>query len=142
MVTGFEEITKELTIDEFKIVDIVVRVWNDKPYAQFDSKGRIINQKESLVKMNKMIMGLNVMFLEKNLKTVKGKPLKVNGPRMRKVIHHIRANGLVLGLVADSRGYYKTKDHDVLDRFAKSCRERSNSFLEIERAIRNQKFKL
>ena len=124
-VTGFENYTYELNDFELNVlVPVVVWAWKTKPYEE-----------KGFTKMKDMVKGLKKYYTEKGEeKTAK----RITPPRLRKVFHHIRVQGLVPGLVATSKGYFKTKDVEVMKKYVESCRERSNSFAEVAQAMDNQ----
>ena len=104
-----------------------------------------MNRSSSLVSMEQMIKGMNNVIgrwnEDRKSKGLKKYP-KMTGPRMRKVIHHIRVNALVPNLIATSIGYHKTDSVVRMENYIKSCRERANSFKEVERAMEKQLDKL
>lgn len=128
MVTGWEKFTHELTeFEKAKVFPGLVRRWQRKDYNEF-------------VNMKSMIQAINQNAVEKQLKTPSGKQYKTNGPRIRKMIHAIRVSGLVPNLIANSKGYFKSDDPQKVRNFIKSCRERSNSFLEVANAMETYNF--
>src|SRR5690554_2710991 len=129
MITGFEEKTQPLThFEETILVPLIVKTWNGKPYGE-----------EGLTKMSDMVQGTKTYLYgaSKNdsaRKKVKGR----TGVRRRRVIHYIRAQGLVKGLVVNSKGYYKTEDPDEIKDYNLSCYQRSNSFLSTAKSMERQ----
>lgn len=129
MVTNFEDYTNELNeFEKTHILPIVIGSWQKKQIKEY-------------VNMKTMIKGVNDWATTKPLyrptKTGKNstKIYKIDGPRMRKIIHHIRVKNLVPKLIASSKGYYLTDDDKEVEMFIKSCRERANSFLEVANAM-------
>ena len=49
---------------------------------------------------------------------------KLSGARIRKVINHIRLNGLVRNLVASSKGYYIENNSELRESYKQSLRDR------------------
>lgn len=64
--------------------------------------------------------------------------LGVKPPRVRKIIHYIRTNGLLVGLVAKSRGYYITNDISVLMKYERSLAERINAIEIVRKTVARQ----
>jgi len=123
MVKTFEPYTNELTeFEKQQILPIIVKAWQRRSYDEY-------------ITMKQMIRATNTFLANKGIKNGK-KIAKVNGPRMRKLIHHIRVNGLVDNLIADSKGYFKTKDFDKLQAFVDSLYQRSNSFRQVASSIK------
>lgn len=52
------------------------------------------------------------------------KPIIVSGARLRKMIHYIRTNGLLIGLVASSYGYYITQEPQEIKNYISSLESR------------------
>lgn len=64
--------------------------------------------------------------------------IKLTDSRLRKIIHHIRANDLVPLLIATSRGYYIATDNQEIEDYIKSLEERANSILFIKNCLKKQ----
>lgn len=110
MITLFEDITYELTEYELNtLVPIVVKGLSNK-------KG-----KENAI--------TNKSICEK----LKSAGYKVSEPRLRKVIHHIRVEQLIVGLCCNSKGYYVTDSLEELGRYVESLAQRIRS----QQAIHN-----
>jgi carbamoylphosphate synthase small subunit len=127
MVTGHEGRTFELTPLEIeKILPIVITTWKTKSINEY-------------VNMRDMVKGLNKYFkqypIQQTLKNGKKKVVVVTDVRMRKIIHHIRVEGIITNLVANSKGYFLTDQEEELHKFAKSCKERANSFNAVYKAM-------
>lgn len=128
MVTGFEKYTQELTpFERSRIYPGVVKTWKKKPL-------------EVVVNMKDMIAGVNVVADKLGWKRRNGKPYRITGPRLRKIIHAMRVSGEVPNLIANSKGYFKTDDQDKIKDFIKSCRERANSFKEVADSLETYNF--
>jgi hypothetical protein len=54
---------------------------------------------------------------------------KLNEPRMRKIINHIRVNGLIKNLVASSKGYWIEEDIEERKKYVKSIKQRAASMM-------------
>ena len=124
MVTGFEQQTRELNKDEReKILPIIVKALKRKHFDE------VFTTKD-------MVDGVNSYCLRNNVRShKKPKVIKIDGPRIRKIVHHIRVQGLVPNLIATSKGYCTTNDRSKIVQYANSCRQRSNSFNEVYRAM-------
>lgn len=141
MVTGFENITHPLTDDEVIIAQEVVDVWKAKKPALFDAEGDLLNpQDKPVIKFAKMLRGLNETTIPKlkESKLIGDKYKKLSGPRLRQIIHLIRAHDMVSNLIATSKGYFKTVDPELIQKFIKSNYERSNAFIETAQAFEKQ----
>ena len=64
--------------------------------------------------------------------------IKVEGPRLRKIVNYIRLNKMVRGLVATSNGYYVEKDRDALARYVESLKSRAGAILEVAESYRDE----
>jgi hypothetical protein len=104
MITNYENITEGLTQEETKIIlpKVVELV-------------RWRRGKENAVTNRKLV----------NLLTAMGHD--VCEPRIRKMINQIRLNGIVKNLLATSKGYYITTDHEEIKNYVKSLRERASA---------------
>ena len=110
MITLFEEITYELTeYEKSDLLPVVVRGLRNK------------HGKENAITNKKICEAL----------TSAG--YKVNGPRLRKIIHHIRVEQLIVGLCCNSKGYYVTDSLEELSRYVESLAQRIRS----QQAIHN-----
>jgi len=110
MITLFEDITYELTDYELNtLVSVVVKGLSSK-------KG-----KENAI--------TNKVICEK----LKSAGYKVSEPRLRKIIHHIRVEQLIVGLCCNSKGYYVTDSLEELSRYVESLAQRIRS----QQAIHN-----
>jgi hypothetical protein len=54
---------------------------------------------------------------------------KVTGPRIRKIINFIRIQGLILNLVASSKGYYIENDIQERRKYVQGVKDRAASML-------------
>ena len=105
--TNFEEITQELNKDELAILNLVIQGF--KGYT-----------KDNPIKADLIILRMNDFLKNKNYK------IRLNGPRLRKFVNHIRTNSL-LPLIATSKGYFVTEDKELILNQIKSLMERANS---------------
>lgn len=103
MVTGFEEITVELSEEEIELAYKVAIGFSFR-------KG-----KEKAITNSEIV------------KSMKAKGYKVNDTRIRKIIQYIRVNYLVRNLVASSKGYYVETDPREIAKYKQSLRERIQS---------------
>lgn len=66
---------------------------------------------------------------------------KLDGPRLRKIINHIRSNDLIAGLVSTSKGYYVASTAQEIEDYIYSLHGRVEAIQEVIRALSRQKFK-
>lgn len=69
---------------------------------------------------------------------LRAKGYDINGARVRKLINHIRVNGLVPRLIATSDGYYIASDNGELMAYIDSLRGRENAIKAVREAIERQ----
>jgi len=112
MVNGFERETHELNEYELTIVPIIVK------------KIRNNNGEKMAVKNKEIIRYLHSHGFK-----------KVGAARIRKLIHHIRVKKLVINLIATSKGYYRAKSQEELDKFIQSLQQRINSIEEVKQSF-------
>ncbi len=119
MITLFEEITYELTeYERDTLVPIVVKGLKNK------------HGKENAITNKRICEAL----------TSSG--YKVNGPRLRKIIHHIRVEQLIVGLCCNSKGYYVTDSLEELDKYVESLAQRIRSQQEIHKSMKRDMDKI
>lgn len=106
MITNFEQITKELNEKELEMVDTVISVLKDLKHP---------------VKSPELIW--KIYFYDY------ARPVKLTGPRLRKIINYIRSNS-ILPVIATSKGYYVSYDEGELSSQIKSLTERANSIMD------------
>lgn len=127
MVTGFEEFSYEMTpFEKEHILPFMIESWGKVEV------GTEVSMKAMIKTANKHCATNNIIRTKGK---GKGKVYTTDGPRMRKVIHHIRKYDLVPKLIATSKGYFKTDQDEEVKKFIQSCRERANSYLEIANAM-------
>jgi hypothetical protein len=108
MVTNFEEITCELTDKEMKLLPYLIN-------------GLKTKTKDSPIKAPEIIKKTNLFLISKSINNV-----RLSEPRLRKMINHLRANG-ILPVIATSKGYYVSYETDDLLLQILSLTERANS---------------
>lgn len=109
MIKGFEQYTQPL--DDYER-DVIL------PLLVRGLKTKI--GKQQAIKNEAMISALKTRGLK-----------KINPARIRKIINHIRVNGLIRNLVASSNGYYIELDLEERKKYAESIRQRAESMLAI-----------
>jgi hypothetical protein len=108
MIPGFEEYTYKLTeYERQKLLPLLINLLNGR-----EGKEKAILNREILEEFSKQ-------FDKDN------KPFKISDARVRKLINHIRTNGIITGLIATSKGYYISKDAAEVQRYIKSLYYRS-----------------
>lgn len=109
MITGFEEQTKDLTEEEKKLLPGFISGLRTK------------------------IGFKNAITSKKIAKAYEATGVKIDGPRIRKIINYIRCRALLPGLIATSKGYYVTTDPKELADYIKSLEERIKSIEMVKR---------
>ena len=117
MIKGFEDITDNLTDQEKKSMEMIVR-------------GPRVRVGKDKAITNKQICN-----------AMRGFGHNLTGARVRKIIHHIRVVGLVDRLIATSSGYYIASDDAELKVYIDSLRQRRESINEVEEALKSQMHK-
>jgi hypothetical protein len=107
MINGFENETGDLNEFELGLVPGFVKGFNTK-----QGKNNAITSKEIIRKYS-------------------DHGIKLTGARIRKIVNHIRTNGLVKNLIASSAGYYISNDPDELEAYKQSLIQRANAILAI-----------
>lgn len=64
---------------------------------------------------------------------------RIDAPRLRKVINHIRTNDLIPGLIATSEGYFLAEDEQELMDYEDSLRGREEAIKAVRLAIERQR---
>lgn len=64
---------------------------------------------------------------------------RIDAPRLRKVINHIRTNDLIPGLIATSEGYFLAEDEQELMDYEDSLRGREEAIKSVRLAIARQR---
>lgn len=119
MVTNFEEITKPLTADEQRLLPYLIN--------------GLANHKESdPIKEPEIVESMNVFMIGRPEFQKPGSPgklsCKMTGARLRKMVNHIRCNGL-LPVIATPKGYYVSHNPEVIQKQIQSMRDRANGIL-------------
>lgn len=115
MINGFEEETKPL--DDFEKSLLI-------PFK--NSFERKIG-KEKAITSAEIIKGIEASY---------GK--KLGGARVRKIVNHLRTEGIVKRLVASSKGYYIENNRDELLKYCDSLEQRAREILRVSKALRGQ----
>lgn len=107
MVENFENHTKELTQEELRLLPMFI-----KGFKNYGSTNPI--------KASDVVTLIN-SYLSKNKIDI-----TVTQPKLRKIANHIRTNGL-LPLIATSKGYFVSRDAEVIKSQIRSLEQRANS---------------
>jgi uncharacterized protein YneF (UPF0154 family) len=107
MITGFEEITKDLSgLEKSQVAQLVKLLHTAK------GKKCALSNKQ-----------LQFMMLQYNH--------DVSEIRIRKMINFIRTKGLIINLLANSRGYWISTNNDEVLQYYKSLTERIEAIAEV-----------
>lgn len=115
MIKGFSEQTKPLT-----------------PYENDVILPLIIQGLHSKVGKDKAITNQHICSVLKKL------GYKLDNARLRKIINHIRVNGMVIGLVATSEGYYIAESKSELEVYLESLKGRENAIRVVRQSLEKQ----
>jgi hypothetical protein len=116
MINNFEDFTEELSPDELKLVEPLM-------------KGLSSKTKNNTIKAPQIVKAMNI-FADKN------GLLRITEPRLRKLVNHIRVKGM-LPIIATSQGYYVSYDkQEILDQI-NSLTQRANSIMKSADGLRN-----
>jgi len=119
MITLFEEITYELTdYEENTLLPIVVKGLRNKHGKQ------------------------NAITNKNICKALTNSGYKISEPRLRKIIHHIRVEQLIVGLCCNSKGYYVTDSLEELGKYVESLAQRIRSQQEIHKSMKRDMEKI
>ena len=105
MITGFDQITAELSAEEKKIVPILVKGFN------------LHIGKENAIKAPVIISSLEHRV-----------GIKITQVRLRKLVNFMRRHG-ILPIIATSEGYYVTQDKEEILKQMKSLEERAAAII-------------
>lgn len=112
MITGFGEITCELTeYEKTNLLPKIVEILN-----------RAIG-KSHAVTNNQIISALQ------------NEGFKTTSPRIRKIIHEIRVNNIVKGILATSKGYFISNNRGEIATYISSLYERESSIRDVSRSL-------
>lgn len=115
MINGFDEQTKPLTPEEKKLLPMFIGGLMTKLGAE------------------------NAITADSMAKAIyEAKKIKVGGPRVRKIINHIRMHGLVPRLIATSDGYYIATDNAELRKYIESLKQREGAIRVMREALEKQ----
>ena len=64
---------------------------------------------------------------------------RLDGPRLRKIINHIRSNDIIVGLVSDGKGYFVASTASEIDECIVSLQGRVDATQAIIRALQRQR---
>ena len=109
MIKGFEKQTHELTAEELKIVPTVIKGLSNKIGKDNAVTGSIICE-----------------------------ALKITGPRLRKMINHIRTTNQLPALCSSSNGYFVANNKYELQDCIISLKQRIKAQVEVLNALENQ----
>lgn len=118
MIQGFEEQTQPLTDYERDTLLPLIR------WGLSTKRGR-----------EKSIPGSTI------IRKMRAQGYKLDGPRLRKIVNHIRSNDLIEGLVSTSKGYYVASTAQEIEDYIYSLQGRVEAIQEVIRALSRQKFK-
>ena len=85
---------------------------------------------------DKVILPLIVQGLHG--KVGKYKACKIDSPRIRKIINHIRLSGMVIGLIATSEGYYIAETRKELEDYLRSLEGREGAIHAVRKSLEKQ----
>jgi hypothetical protein len=108
MIKNFEEITKEMTESEKKLVPVIIKGLSTKTKAN-------------------PIIGADIVSAINSQKDKYGIKL-FSEPRLRKIVNFIRTEG-ILPVMATSNGYYVTKDRAELESQIESLTQRAEAIM-------------
>ncbi len=116
MITNFEEITKELTEQELKLVSVLI-------------KGFKLHDKSTPIKAPEILKCIN------SKKELYGLKKDITSVMIRKYCNFIRVNGLI-PLIATSSGYYISYDKEDIKKQMQSLYERAKSIKDSADGLR------
>ena len=71
-------------------------------------------------------------------KALQGSRYRINPPRMRAIIHHIRVNDILPFLVSTSKGYYIADSRPEIMTYIESLEQRISSISVVKNALKRQ----
>ncbi len=111
----------------------------------FEKETHELTDYELNVLLPRMIAGLKISVGIKNaitsteaIRLMKKLGLKIDSARFRKIINHIRINGLICNLVATSKGYHIATSDEEMKRFVESLEQRISSIKLVRDAMEFQ----
>ena len=115
MIQGFSEQTKPLTDYEDKVIlPLIVQGLHGKV-----GKSKAITNKAMC-------------------SALKSYGCKIDSPRIRKIINHIRLSGMVIGLIATSEGYYIAETRKELEDYLRSLEGREGAIHAVRKSLEKQ----
>ena len=111
--------------------------------TNFHSETQELNEYELQTLVPVIVRGLqtkigkeNAITNKKMCEALRAQNYEITDTRVRKIIHHIRANDLIPLLLATSKGYYISHDNEEIENYIKSLQERANSINFIKTCLR------
>jgi hypothetical protein len=71
-------------------------------------------------------------------RAMKGAGYQLTEARLRKIINHIRINGMIRWLIATSKGYYIATSVDEMRQYIESLRGRENAIRAVRESMEKQ----
>jgi len=118
MITNFEEITRGLSDDEKRLINVLVNAFT-----------KVFNGKEKAIKGPELISQINEWNKTQGIKVV------LSEPRLRKLSNFIRSKGII-PLISTSKGYYCSYDKFEIQLQIKSLQERADAILTSANGMR------
>lgn len=107
MIKGFEEYTEPLTdYEKNTLLPVIVKGLSTK------------TDKDKAITNGKMVKALRDAGYA-----------KLSEPRIRKIINHIRVNGIIKNLVASNRGYWIEQNINARKEYVESIKQRAASMM-------------
>lgn len=119
MIKGFETETKPLTEDEAKTLPWLITGFNNH-------KGE-----DNAITASNIISSMRLTGTERDMKTL----MKFNGARLRKLVNHIRREGLIKELVSTSKGYWVETDREKIKDCITSMHQRATAIQAVSSAM-------
>ncbi len=119
MIKGFEKETKPLTEDDLKILPFLISGLNNH-------KGE-----ENAIKAEDIVSSMRMTGERKEMKAMS----KFGGARLRKLVGHIRREGLIKELVSTSKGYWVETDREKIKHCITSLHQRATAIQSVSSAM-------
>lgn len=107
MINGFEEETGPLSTEEISLVPRLIKGFSHR-----------IGEK-------------NAITSDQIIYKLKAEGHKMSGPRLRKIVNHIRTKKILVNLIATSKGYYIETDPDKIRDYIDSLKARANAIMAV-----------
>jgi carbamoylphosphate synthase small subunit len=120
MIKGFEEESKPLTPEEAKLIEPLVKGFNGH------------TGEENAIKAHEIIESMKKWCSNNDVK------ITFNGSRLRKLVNHIRLNGLIEELIATSKGYWVETNREKIKDCITSLHQRANAIQAVSSAMANR----